>query len=261
MNMEEDKKPLSETGNFIHEYIRKDLGDNTQDIRTRFPPEPNGYLHIGSAKAVYINFSMAKLYGGTCNLRFDDTNPVREDTEYVDSIIEDIKWLGFNVDGRIFFASDYFDKMYECAVTLIKKGRAYVCDLTADEIREYRGTLSQPGKNSPYRGRSVEENLELFEKMKNGEFKDGEKTLRAKIDMSSPNMNMRDPVIYRISRATHHNTGDKWCIYPMYDYAHPLEDAFEEITHSLCSISDGGYAPSVFRRCGVRGHRLFLRGQ
>lgn len=231
------------TGNFIHSYIQEDLKGELNKIVTRFPPEPNGYLHIGHAKSVCLNFGLAKNYGGKCNLRFDDTNPAKEDTEYVNSIKEDIKWLGFDWEDRLFFASSYFDKMYEYAVELIKKGKAYVCDMTADQIREARGNLTTPGKESPYRNRSVEENLDLFERMKNGEFADGEKTLRAKIDMASPNINMRDPVIYRIAHVTHHATGNKWCIYPMYDYAHPVEDAIEGITHSICTMEFEDHRP------------------
>ncbi len=234
---------LSATGNFIHQYIQNDLNGDYSRLITRFPPEPNGYLHIGHAKSICLNFGLAKLYGGKTNLRFDDTNPAKEDEEFVDSIIEDIKWLGFEFEDRLFFASDYFDKMYDCAIKLIKMGKAFVCELTAEQIRDYRGTLSQPGKESPYRNRSVEENLDLFERMKNGEFEDGSKTLRAKIDMNSPNINMRDPVIYRIARIKHHRTGDKWCIYPMYDYAHPLEDAFEKITHSICTLEFEDHRP------------------
>ena len=234
---------ITQTGNFIHNYIQEDLKGELNKIHTRFPPEPNGYLHIGHAKSICLNFGLAKYYGGKCNLRFDDTNPAKEDEEFVRAIKEDIKWLGFDWEDRLFFASSYFNKMYECAVNLIKKGKAFVCDLSADEIREQRGNLKAPGKNSPYRERSVEENLELFERMKNGEFKDGEKTLRAKIDMSSPNINMRDPVIYRISHTPHHKTGDKWCIYPMYDFAHPLEDAFEGITHSICTMEFEDHRP------------------
>ena len=237
------KGGLSETGNFIHSYIQEDLKGELNKINTRFPPEPNGYLHIGHAKSICLNFGLAELYGGKCNLRFDDTNPTKEDTEYVDSIKEDVKWLGFDWGDRLYFASDYFDKFYEIAVELIKKGKAFVCDLNAEEMRQYRGTLSTPGKNSPYRDRSVEENLDLFERMKNGEFADGEKTLRAKIDMSSPNINMRDPVLYRIAHSTHHRTGDKWCIYPMYDFAHPLEDAIEGITHSICTMEFEDHRP------------------
>jgi glutaminyl-tRNA synthetase len=226
---------LEENSNFIKTIIKEDLESGKRDtVVTRFPPEPNGYLHIGHAKSIVINFGLADEFGGKTNLRFDDTNPLKEDQEYVDAIKEDVEWLGYEWEG-LFFASDYFDEMYDRAVLLIKKGLAYVDDLSADEIREYRGTLSEPGKESPYRNRSVEENLELFERMKNGEFANGEKVLRAKIDMSSPNINLRDPVIYRISHATHHNTGDKWCIYPMYAFAHPIEDAIEGVTHSLCT--------------------------
>ena len=230
--------------NFIHDIIDADLAENPElKIHTRFPPEPNGYLHIGSAKAIWINTMTAKKYGGLFNLRYDDTNPSKEDTEYVDSIYEDLKWLGAEPTGGIFYGSDYFDKCYEFAVALIKAGKAYVCDLSADEMREYRGTLTEPGKNSPYRDRSVEENLDLFERMKNGEFPDGAKTLRAKIDMASPNINMRDPAIYRIVHTSHHRQGDKWCIYPLYDYAHPIQDALEGITHSLCSIEFENHRP------------------
>lgn len=234
----------ADVNNFIHNIIDKDLeaqkyGDK---VHTRFPPEPNGYLHIGHAKSICLNFSTAEKYGGKCNLRYDDTNPVKEDVEYVDSIEEDVRWLGFQWDKRL-WASDYFDEMYDCAVTLIKKGKAYVCDLNADQIREYRGTLKEPGKESPYRNRSVEENLGLFEEMKDGKYADGEKVLRAKIDMASPNMNMRDPVIYRIAHVEHHNTGDKWCIYPMYDFAHPIEDAIEGITHSICTLEFEDHRP------------------
>lgn len=230
--------------NFIHNIIDKDLetqkyGDK---VHTRFPPEPNGYLHIGHAKSICLNFSTAEKYGGQCNLRYDDTNPVKEDVEYVDSIEEDVKWLGFQWDNRL-WASDYFDEMYDCALDLIKKGKAYVCDLSADEIRAYRGTLKEPGKESPSRNRSVEENLKLFEEMREGKYADGDKVLRAKIDMASPNMNMRDPVIYRIAHISHHNTGDKWCIYPMYDFAHPIEDAIEGITHSICTLEFEDHRP------------------
>jgi len=230
--------------NFIHNIIEKDLENQTYGGRvyTRFPPEPNGYLHIGHAKSICLNFTTAQKYNGKCNLRYDDTNPVKEDTEYVSSIEEDVKWLGFQWD-KLAFASDYFDTMYECAVKLIKKGKAYVCGLSAEEIRQYRGTLTEPGKESPYRNRSVEENLKLFEDMKNGLYKDGELVLRAKIDMASPNINMRDPVIYRIAHAEHHNTGNKWCIYPMYDYAHPIEDAIEGITHSICTLEFEDHRP------------------
>ena len=230
--------------NFIHDIIDEDLRENPDlKIHTRFPPEPNGYLHIGSAKAIWINAMTAKKYGGLFNLRYDDTNPSKEDNEYVESIYEDLKWLGCEPSGGIFYGSDYFDKCYEYAVQLIKDGKAYVCDLSADEMREYRGTLTEPGKNSPYRDRSVDENLDLFERMKNGEFPDGAKTLRAKIDMASPNINMRDPAIYRIVHTSHHRQGDKWCIYPLYDYAHPIQDATEGITHSLCSIEFENHRP------------------
>ena len=230
--------------NFIHDIIDEDLKENPElKIHTRFPPEPNGYLHIGSAKAIWINAMTAKKYGGLFNLRYDDTNPSKEDNEYVESIYEDLKWLGCEPSGGIFYGSDYFDKCYEFAVKLIKDGKAYVCDLNADELREYRGTLTTPGKNSPYRNRTVEENLDLFERMKNGEFPDGSKTLRAKIDMASPNINMRDPAIYRIVHVDHHRQGNKWCIYPLYDYAHPIQDALEGITHSLCSIEFENHRP------------------
>lgn len=218
---------------------------------TRFPPEPNGYLHIGHAKSIVLNFGLANEFNGRTNLRFDDTNPSKENSEYVESIKKDVRWLGYDWD-ELHFASSYFDQMYEYAVFLIKKGKAYVCDLTADEIRKYRGTLTKPGKESPYRNRTVEENLELFEKMKSGEFKDGEKVLRAKIDMLSPNINMRDPVLYRIVHASHHNTGDEWCIYPMYDFAHPLEDAIEGVTHSICTLEFEDHRPLyewVIREC------------
>lgn len=230
------EKKTKVPSNFIKQIIEEDLASGKHDkIVTRFPPEPNGYLHIGHAKSIVLNFELADEFGGKTNLRFDDTNPLKEDVEYVEAIKEDVKWLGYEWDG-LYFASDYFDEMYERAVLLIKKGLAYVDDLSQEEIREYRGTLTEPGKNSPYRDRSIEENLDLFEQMKNGEFKDGERVLRAKIDMSSPNINMRDPVIYRIAHATHHNTGDKWCIYPMYSFAHPLEDAIEGVTHSICTL-------------------------
>ena len=238
--------------NFIKNIIKDDLASGKHDsIITRFPPEPNGYLHIGHAKSICLNFGLANEFNGKVNMRFDDTNPLKEDEEYVNSIKEDVKWLGFNWDN-LFFASDYFDEMYKRAIVLIKKGKAYVCDLSQEEIRETRGTLTEPGKESPYRNRSVEENLDLFERMKNGEFKDGEKVLRAKIDMSSPNLNFRDPVIYRISHSTHHNTGDKWCIYPMYSFAHPLEDAIEGITHSICTLEFEDQRPLydwVVREC------------
>lgn len=230
--------------NFIHDIIDEDLAEGrVEKIHTRFPPEPNGYLHIGSAKAIWINAGTAQKYGGLFNLRFDDTNPVREDDEYVKSIEEDLRWLGVEPTGGIYYGSDYFDKCYEFAIKLIKEGKAYVDDLSADEMREYRGTLTEPGKESPYRNRSVEENLDLFERMKNGEFEDGSHTLRAKIDMASPNMNLRDPAIYRIVHAHHHRQGDKWCIYPLYDYAHPIQDALEGITHSLCSIEFENHRP------------------
>ena len=231
-------------GNFIHDIIDEDLELNPGlKIHTRFPPEPNGYLHIGSAKAIRINTQVAKKYNGLFNLRYDDTNPVKEDDEYVRSIYEDLKWLGCEPNGGIFYGSDYFEKCYEFAVQLIKEGKAYVCDLNAEEMREYRGTLTVPGKNSPYRDRSVEDNLDLFERMKNGEFEDGTHTLRAKIDMASPNMNMRDPAIYRIVHTSHHRQGNKWCIYPLYDYAHPIQDALEGITHSLCSLEFENHRP------------------
>ncbi len=234
---------MEKSTNFIEEIINNDLESGKHsEIITRFPPEPNGYLHIGHAKSLCINFGMKEKYHGKCNLRYDDTNPAKEDVEYVDSIKKDIEWLGFKWDKEL-YASDYFDRMYECAVLLIKKGLAFVCDMTGDEIRENRGTLTTPGKNSPFRDRSVEENLDLFRRMKEGEFPDGSKVLRAKIDMASPNINMRDPIIYRILRETHHRTGDKWCIYPMYDFAHPLEDAFEGITHSICTLEFEDHRP------------------
>ena len=230
--------------NFIEQIIDKDLEEGKyKKIVTRFPPEPNGYLHIGHAKSIILNSGIAKKYNGTFNLRFDDTNPTKEKSEFVESILEDVKWLGADFGDHVYYASDYFDAMYESAIQLIKKGKAFVCDLSADEIREYRGTLKEPGKESPYRNRSIEENLDLFERMKNGEFPDGSKVLRAKIDMASPNINMRDPVIYRIARMTHHNTGDKWCIYPMYDFAHPIEDAVEGVTHSLCTLEFEDHRP------------------
>lgn len=235
----EEKK----ASNFIHDFIDEDLAAGVKSrVQTRFPPEPNGYLHIGHAKALCIDFSTAEKYNGICNLRFDDTNPSREDVEYIDAIKEDIKWLGFHWDN-VFFASSYFDFVYDCAIKLIKDGKAYVDDLSADEIREYRGTLTEPGRESPYRNRSVEENLDLFKRMTDGEFGNGEKVLRAKIDMSSPNLNMRDPVIYRISHVSHHQTGDKWCVYPMYDFAHPLSDAKEGVTFSLCSLEFENHRP------------------
>jgi len=241
MSSDEIKIP----SNFIKHIIDEDIKNKKNDgkIQTRFPPEPNGYLHIGHAKSICLNFGIAYEYKGLCNLRFDDTNPSKEEAEYVESIIEDIRWLGFDWADRQYYASDYFDKLYEYAVQLIKAGKAFVCDLSADEMREYRGTLTEPGKDSPFRNRSVEENLDLFERMKNGEFEDGSKTLRAKIDMASGNINMRDPVFYRIQRATHHRTGDRWCIYPMYDYAHCVSDSIEGITHSLCTLEFEDHRP------------------
>ena len=239
--------------NFIEQEIDKDLAEGVYNhVQTRFPPEPNGYLHIGHAKSILLNYGLAKKYGGKFNLRFDDTNPTKEKTEFVESIIEDVKWLGADFEDRLFFASNYFEQMYECAVLLIKKGKAFVCDLTAEEIREYRGDFNTPGKESPYRSRSVEENLRLFEEMKEGKYKDGEKVLRAKIDMASPNINMRDPVLYRVAHMSHHNTGDTWCIYPMYDFAHPIEDAIEHITHSICTLEFEDHRPLydwVVREC------------
>ena len=238
----EEKEVVSR--NFIEQEIDKDLAEGVYDhVQTRFPPEPNGYLHIGHAKSILLNYGLAQKYGGKFNLRFDDTNPTKEKTEFVESIMDDVKWLGADFENRLFFASNYFDQMYECAVFLIKKGKAFVCDLTADQIREYRGDFTTPGKESPYRNRSVEENLALFEEMKEGKYRDGEKVLRAKIDMASPNINMRDPVIYRVARMSHHNTGDKWCIYPMYDFAHPIEDAIEHITHSICTLEFEDHRP------------------
>ena len=256
----EEKRPAAETGeketvskNFIEQEIEKDLAEGVYDhVHTRFPPEPNGYLHIGHAKSILLNYGLAQKYGGKFNLRFDDTNPTKEKVEFVESIKEDVQWLGADYEDRLFFASDYFEQMYECAVLLIKKGKAFVCDLTADEIREYRGDFKTPGKESPYRNRSVEENLRLFEEMREGKYKDGEKVLRAKIDMASPNINMRDPVIYRVAHMSHHNTGDKWCIYPMYDFAHPIEDAIEHITHSICTLEFEDHRPLydwVVREC------------
>ncbi len=230
--------------NFIEMIIDRDLAEGNCDVVcTRFPPEPNGYLHIGHAKSILLNYGLARQYGGVFHMRFDDTNPTKERTEFVESIKEDIKWLGADWGEHLYFASDYFQEMYEGAVKLIKKGKAFVCELTPEEIRQYRGTLTEPGKNSPYRDRSVEENLDLFERMKNGEFEDGSKVLRAKIDMASPNINMRDPVIYRVAHLTHHNTGDKWCIYPMYDFAHPIEDAVEGVTHSICTLEFEDHRP------------------
>lgn len=234
---------MEKVSNFIHDAIDKDLADGVYDhVQTRFPPEPNGYLHVGHVKAINIDFSTAKKYGGTCNLRLDDTNPTKEDVEYVDSIMEDIKWLGFEWDN-VYYASDYFPEIYKCAVKLIEKGLAYVDDLSAEEIRQYRGTLTEPGKESPFRNRSVEENLDLFKRMTDGEFETGSKVLRAKIDMASGNINMRDPVIYRVLHAHHHRTGDKWCVYPMYDFAHPISDTAEGVTHSLCSLEFEDHRP------------------
>jgi glutaminyl-tRNA synthetase len=238
-----EETALSGTGNFIHAIIQECLRSGAGVIKTRFPPEPNGYLHIGHAKSICLNFGIAKLYGGECNLRFDDTNPAKEEDEYVDSIIEDVRWLGFDWGDRLFYASDYFGVFYDCAERLIQMGKAYVCELTGEQIKEYRGALSSPGRESPFRDRSAAESLDLFRRMKDGEFPDGSMTLRAKIDMSSPNINMRDPVIYRISRASHHRTGDKWHIYPMYDFAHPLEDAIEKITTSLCTLEFEDHRP------------------
>ena len=230
--------------NFIEQAIEKDLAEGVYDtVHTRFPPEPNGYLHIGHAKSILLNYGLAQKYHGKFNMRFDDTNPTKEKVEFVESIKADIQWLGADWEDRLFFASDYFEQMYEAAVKLIKKGKAFVCDLTAEEMREYRGTLTEPGKESPYRNRSVEENLKLFEEMRAGKYADGEKVLRAKIDMASPNINMRDPIIYRVAHITHHNTGDKWCIYPMYDFAHPIEDAIEGITHSICTLEFEDHRP------------------
>ena len=238
----EEKEVVSK--NFIEQIIDKDLEEgHTHVVATRFPPEPNGYLHIGHAKSILLNYGLAQKYHGHFNLRFDDTNPTKEKTEFVESIIKDVEWLGAKYDGEVRFASNYFQEMYEAAIKLIKKGKAYVCDLSAEQIREYRGTLKEPGKESPYRNRSIEENLALFEGMKNGEFPDGSKVLRAKIDMASPNMNMRDPVLYRVARMSHHNTGDAWCIYPMYDFAHPIEDAIEGITHSICTLEFEDHRP------------------
>ena len=238
----EEKEVVSK--NFIEQEIDKDLAEGVYDhVQTRFPPEPNGYLHIGHAKSILLNYGLAQKYGGKFNLRFDDTNPTKEKTEFVESIMADVKWLGADFEDRLFFASNYFQQMYECAVLLIKKGKAFVCDLTADQIREYRGDFTTPGKESPYRNRSIEENLKLFEEMKEGKYQDGEKVLRAKIDMASPNINMRDPVIYRVAHMEHHNTGNKWCIYPMYDFAHPIEDAIEHITHSICTLEFEDHRP------------------
>ena len=247
----EEKELVSK--NFIEQEIDKDLAEGVYDhVQTRFPPEPNGYLHIGHAKSILLNYGLAQKYNGKFNLRFDDTNPTKEKTEFVESIMADVKWLGADFEDRLFFASNYFEKMYECAVFLIKKGKAFVCDLSAEQIREYRGDFNTPGKESPYRNRSIEENLRLFEEMKEGKYQDGEKVLRAKIDMASPNINMRDPVIYRVAHMHHHNTGDKWCIYPMYDFAHPIEDAVEHITHSICTLEFEDHRPlydGVVREC------------
>ena len=242
--MEKETVKENVSKNFIEQIIEKDLAEGKyEEICTRFPPEPNGYLHIGHAKSILLNYGLAKKYNGKFNLRFDDTNPTKEKTEFVDSIKADVKWLGADWEDRLYFASDYFEQMYEAAIKLIKKGKAFVCDLSPEEIREYRGTLTEPGKESPYRNRSIEENLDLFERMKNGEFPDGSHVLRAKIDMASPNINMRDPIIYRVAHMTHHNTGDKWCIYPMYDFAHPIEDAIEGVTHSICTLEFEDHRP------------------
>ncbi len=252
-NVAAEEKEETVSRNFIEIAIDQDLEEGVYTgVATRFPPEPNGYLHIGHAKSIILNSGLAKKYGGTFNLRFDDTNPTKEKTEFVNAIVEDVRWLGADFRDNVLFASDYFDVMYECAIKLIKKGKAYVCDLKAEEIRAYRGTLTEPGKNSPYRDRSIEENLQLFEQMRDGKYEDGSKVLRAKIDMASPNINMRDPVIYRIARMTHHNTGDRWCIYPMYDFAHPIEDAVEKITHSICTLEFEDHRPLydwVVREC------------
>ena len=238
----EEKEVVSR--NFIEQLIDKDLAEGVYDtVHTRFPPEPNGYLHIGHAKAILVNYGLAKEYGGKFNMRFDDTNPTKEDIEFVESIKADVEWLGADWEDRLFFASNYFEQMYECAVKLIRKGKAYVSDLTAEQIKEYRGTFTEPGKEDPSSSRSIEENLRLFEEMKNGKYADGEKVLRARIDITSPNLNMRDPVLYRVAHMTHHNTGDKWCIYPMYDFAHPIEDAIEGITHSICTLEFEDHRP------------------
>ncbi len=243
-NIRQEGEKETVSRNFIEQMIDKDLAEGVYDrVHTRFPPEPNGYLHIGHAKSILLNYGLAQQYHGQFNMRFDDTNPTKEKTEYVESIKEDIAWLGADWEDRLFFASDYFEQMYEGAVKLIEKGKAYVSDLTAEQMREYRGTLTEPGKEDPNRERSVEENLKLFEEMKNGVYKDGEKVLRAKIDMKSPNINMRDPIIYRVAHMTHHNTGDQWCIYPMYDFAHPIEDAIEGITHSICTLEFEDHRP------------------
>ena len=251
--METTEKTTPVSRNFIEQAIDKDLAEGVYThVMTRFPPEPNGYLHIGHAKSILLNYGLAQQYGGKFNLRFDDTNPTKEKIEFVESIKEDVAWLGADWEDRLYFASDYFQKMYECAVFLIKKGKAYVCDLSAEQIKEYRGTLTEPGKESPYRNRSVEENLQLFEEMKEGKYADGEKVLRAKIDMAAANINMRDPIIYRVAHMTHHNTGDQWCIYPMYDFAHPIEDAIEHVTHSICTLEFEDHRPLydwVVREC------------
>ncbi|MBQ4258748.1 MAG: glutamine--tRNA ligase/YqeY domain fusion protein [Lachnospiraceae bacterium] len=240
----EEEKEVKESKNFIEQIIDKDLAEGVYEkVHTRFPPEPNGYLHIGHAKAILVNYGLAQKYGGKFNMRFDDTNPTKEDIEFVESIKEDVQWLGADWEDRLFFASDYFEEMYQGAVKLIKKGKAYVSDLTAEQIKEYRGTFTEPGKEDPYSNRSVEENLQLFEEMRAGKYRDGEKVLRARIDMASPNINMRDPVIYRVAHMTHHNTGDAWCIYPMYDFAHPIEDAIEGITHSICTLEFEDHRP------------------
>ena len=250
--MEKETEVVSK--NFIEQEIEKDLAEGVYDhVQTRFPPEPNGYLHIGHAKSILLNYGLASKYGGRFNMRFDDTNPTKEKVEFVESIKADVQWLGADYEDRLFFASNYFHEMYECALLLIKKGKAFVCDLSADEIREYRGDFKTPGRESPYRNRSVEENLRLFEEMREGKYKDGEKVLRARIDMASPNINMRDPVIYRVAHMSHHNTGDEWCIYPMYDFAHPIEDALEHITHSICTLEFEDHRPLydwVVRECG-----------
>ncbi|MCK4641300.1 MAG: glutamine--tRNA ligase, partial [Candidatus Marinimicrobia bacterium] len=244
-NKNNETTNISRPLNFIHQIIENDNanGKFMKRVHMRFPPEPNGYLHIGHAKSICLNFGTAEKYNGLCNLRFDDTNPTKEEEEYVNSIIEDVKWLGFDWDNRLYYASDYFDKFYAYAIDLIKKGKAYVCDLTAEEIRQTRGSLTEAGKESPYRNRSAEVNLDLFERMRKGEFPNGARTLRAKIDMASPNLNMRDPVMYRILHAAHHRTGDKWCIYPMYDWAHGLEDSIERITHSVCTLEFEDHRP------------------
>jgi glutaminyl-tRNA synthetase len=242
---EKNKSPMDLPSNFIQDIISADLkaGKNQGRVHTRFPPEPNGYLHIGHAKSICLNFGLAQANGGLCNLRFDDTNPSKEEVEFVDSIMNDVRWLGFDWEERLYYASDYFEQLYEWAVQLIKDGKAYVCDLNAEEIRAYRGTLTEAGRESPYRNRSVEENLDLFQRMRAGEFEEGSRVLRAKIDMASPNLNMRDPVLYRILKQAHHRTGNKWMIYPMYDYAHPLSDAIEAITHSICTLEFADHRP------------------